>query len=94
MTPVAPAAQRRRFHGRIAGVGSASGVRVVVGRWDRTPWGPFSDAMVALPSGHRLLLAPTERVADFIASTYTFDEVRVEAVLPRKIRSPLRRALR
>ena len=79
MTPVAPAAQRRRFHGRIAGVGSASGVRVVVGRWDRTPWGPFSDAMVALPSGHRLLLAPTERVADFIASTYTFDEVRVEA---------------
>lgn len=70
---------RQRFHGRIAGVGSTTGVRVVVGRWDRTPWGPFSDAMVALPSGHRLLLAPTERVADFIASTYTFDEVRVEA---------------
>lgn len=70
---------RQRFHGRIAGVGSTSGVRVVVGRWDRTPWGPFSDAMLALPSGHRLLLAPTERVADFIAATYTFDEVRVEA---------------
>lgn len=69
---------RQRFHGRIAGVGTTSGVRVVVGRWDRTPWGPFSDAMVALASGHRLLLAPTQRVADFIASTYTFDEVRVE----------------
>ena len=37
---------RERFTGRIAGVGSASGVRIVVGRWDDGPWGPFADVMV------------------------------------------------
>lgn len=69
---------RQRFHGAIAGVGSTSGVRVVVGRWDASPLGAFADAMVALPSGHRILLAPTQEVADFVASTYSFDEVRIE----------------
>ena len=37
----------QRFHGQIAGVGSTSGVRVVVGSWQRTPLGTFGDAMVA-----------------------------------------------
>jgi hypothetical protein len=74
----APARPRLRFRGRIAGVGSASGVRVVVGRWDATPLGSFGDAMVERPDGHRVLLAPSEEVADFIAATYTFDEVRIE----------------
>ncbi|GAB3872645.1 hypothetical protein [Terrabacter terrigena] len=69
-----------RFHGRIAGVGSTSGVRVVVGSWDRTPLGPFGDAMVETPAGHRLLLAPTAEVAAFVEATYAFDEVRLEAV--------------
>ena len=68
-----------RFHGRIAGVGSSSGVRVVVGSWDRTPLGSFGDAMVETPAGHRLLLAPSPEVAAFIESTYAFDEVRLEA---------------
>lgn len=67
-----------RFHGRIAGVGSTSGVRVVVGSWDRTPLGSFGDAMVETPAGHRLLLAPTADVAAFIEATYSFDEVRLE----------------
>lgn len=71
---------RHRFHGRIAGVGSTSGVRVVVGHWHETPLGPFSDAMVETAEGHRLLLAPTPEVASLIESTYTFDEVRVETV--------------
>lgn len=70
----------QRFHGQIAGVGTSSGVRIVVGRWRDTPWGPFADAMVELADGHRLLLAPTPRVRDFIAGTYTFDETRVESV--------------
>ena len=68
-----------RFHGRIAGVGSTSGVRVVVGSWDRTPLGSFGDAMVERPDGHRLLLAPSAEVAGFIESTYAFDEVRLES---------------
>lgn len=67
-----------RFHGRIAGIGSTSGVRVVVGSWDRTPLGSFGDAMVERADGHRLLLAPTAEVAAFIESTYAFDEVRLE----------------
>ena len=69
---------RQRFEGRIAGVGSTSGVRVVVGRWERGPLGAFADAMVATPEGRRILLAPSQEVADFVAATYSFDEVRIE----------------
>lgn len=65
------------FTGRIAGVGTTSGVRVVVGRWEDSPLGAFADAMVEDAAGHRLLLAPTEAVADLVATTYRFDEVRV-----------------
>lgn len=71
---------RQRFEGAIAGVGSTSGVRVVVGRWDRSPLGVFADAMVAEASGHRVLLAPSQDVADFVAATYSFDEVRIEPI--------------
>ncbi|WP_299053423.1 hypothetical protein [uncultured Nocardioides sp.] len=71
---------RSRFSGAIAGVGSASGVRVVVGRWDDGPWGRFADVMVETADGHRVLLAPTERVRRFVAATYTFDEERIEPV--------------
>lgn len=76
---------RRRFRGRIAGVGSTSGVRVVVGWWQESPWGEFADAMVERADGHRLLLAPTPEVADLVATTYTFDEVRLE---PFSVSSP------
>jgi hypothetical protein len=69
-----------RFRGAIAGAGTTAGVRVVVGRWDESPYGGFADAMVETASGHRVLLAPTQQVADFVASTYTFDEVRIEPI--------------
>ncbi|SED26398.1 hypothetical protein SAMN04489844_4047 [Nocardioides exalbidus] len=75
-----PGRVRERFTGRIAGVGSTSGVRVVVGRWDASPWGGFADVMLEDPSGHRVLLAPTERVRDFVAATYSFDEQVIEPV--------------
>lgn len=71
---------RWTFDGTITGVGSSSGVRVVLGRWSRSPFGGFADAMVETNAGHRVLLAPTPRVADFVAATYSFDEVRVEAL--------------
>ena len=71
-------ATRSRFHGEIAGVGSASGTRVVVGHWRRTPLGSFADAMVETAAGHRVLLAPTAEARDFITATYVFDEVRLE----------------
>lgn len=69
--------ERLRFDGWIAGVGTASGTRLVVGHWVRSPYGAFSDVMVERPGGHRTLLAPRPEVADFIASTYAFDEVRI-----------------
>ena len=66
---------RRQFSGHILGVGSTSGTRVVVGRWLSSPFGSFADVMIEHADGHRRLLAPTSQVADFVAQTYTFDEV-------------------
>ncbi|MEU6217843.1 hypothetical protein ABZ845_10030 [Streptomyces sp. NPDC047022] len=74
---------RFRFEGWIAGIGTSSGTRVVVGRWARSPFGPFSDVMLERRDGHRVLLAPSGRTADFIAGTYAFDEVRVMPVTVR-----------
>lgn len=71
---------RRRFRGRITGVGSTSGVRVVVGWWLESPFGAFADVMVETATGHRVLLAPTQQVVDLVATTYTFDEIRLEPV--------------
>ncbi|MFF8669928.1 hypothetical protein [Streptomyces sp. NPDC015242] len=72
-----------RFDGWIAGIGTASGTRVVLGHWPRSPFGPFSDLMVEEADGHRVLLAPTRETADFVAATYVFDEVRVVPVRVR-----------
>jgi hypothetical protein len=69
---------RSRFAGAIAGVGTTSGTRVVVGRWPDSPYGSFADAMVETATGRRVLLAPTDQVAEFVSSTYSFDEVRIE----------------
>src|SRR6478609_10682156 len=68
------------FRGRIAGWGTTSGTRVVVGRWDVSPFGAFADVMVERPDGERVLLAPAAEVAALVASTYTFDRVEVVPV--------------
>jgi len=70
-----------RFDGHIAGVGTAQGTRLVVGRWRTSPWGAFSDVMVEQPDGTRLLLAPDQHVADEVAATYVFDAVHVVPVV-------------
>src|SRR6201999_524302 len=57
---------RVRFTGAIAGIGSTSGVRVVVGRWDDSPFGAFADVMVAEPDGTRVLLAPDAEVSEYV----------------------------
>jgi hypothetical protein len=72
--------QRWIFDGHIAGIGTGSGLRAVVGLWTRSPFGPFTDAMVQLPSGHRILLAPTVEAGDFISAVYNFDETRIVAL--------------
>lgn len=76
----APRSGRLRFDGWIAGLGTASGTRVVLGHWPRSPFGPFSDVMLERTDGQRLLLAPTRAIADFVSGTYVFDDVRVVPV--------------
>lgn len=71
------------FDGHIAGIGTGSGLRAVVGIWHESPFGRFADVMVQHPSGHRQLLAPTGAAADFISATYTFDDVAVVGVSAR-----------
>jgi hypothetical protein len=73
---------REEFTGWIAGLGTASGHRVVIGHWPRPPYGVVTDAMVQDPAGRRTLYAPTLQVAEFLAAAYRFDEVRV-VPLPR-----------
>ncbi|WP_423919450.1 hypothetical protein ACPEEZ_12340 [Frigoribacterium sp. 2-23] len=74
------ASGRVEFSGRIAGFGSTSGTRFVVGLWSTSPLGRFADVMIEDSTGHRLLIAPTQSVADFVSATYTFDEVRIVPV--------------
>lgn len=79
--------EAKRFRGAIAGVGTTSGVRVVVGRWGESPYGAFADAMVETSGGHRVLVAPRADVAEFVAATYVFDEVRVEPITVEGVES-------
>lgn len=83
--PRRTAGRDERFVGRIAGFGTASGTRIVLGMWDESPFGRFADAMIERADGHRILLAPTAETARYIASTYTFDEVRVVPVSRRML---------
>lgn len=64
-----------RFEGHIAGIGTGSGTRLVIGRWESSPFGPFTDVMMEDAAGHRTLLAPSQEVADYVSATYTFDDV-------------------
>ncbi|WP_333777493.1 hypothetical protein [Streptomyces sp. IBSBF 3136] len=81
--PASPGCGPLRFDGWIAGVGTTSGTRLVLGHWVRSPFGGFSDLMVERADGHRLLLAPTAQTARFVGETYVFDEVRVVPVRVR-----------
>jgi hypothetical protein len=71
---------RWRFDGEIAAFGTATGHRVVVGRWPVSPFGPVADIMLEVPDATRLLIASSDELADFVASIYSFDAVAVEPV--------------
>jgi hypothetical protein len=68
------------FAGEICGVGSTLGVRIVIGRWTVSPFGPVADAMVEDPAGRRVLIAQDEPLAAYITSIYSFDDVIVGPV--------------
>jgi len=80
-SPVATVVGMLQFDGAIAGMGTASGTRLVVGMWPLSPYGSVTDVMIERADGHRILLAPTQELADLIAAAYEFDEVRVTPVL-------------
>ncbi|MDQ2750087.1 MAG: hypothetical protein M3Y44_11290 [Actinomycetota bacterium] len=48
--------------------------------WSASPFGAIADVMIEDAGGHRTLLAPRREVADFIAATYLFDDIRVEPI--------------
>jgi hypothetical protein len=58
-------------------VGSMLGVRVVIGRWPVSPFGPVADAMVEDQAGHRVFIAHDEALAAYVSSIYSFDDVVV-----------------
>jgi hypothetical protein len=72
------------FTGWIAGLGTDSGHRLVVGHWPRSPFGMVTDVMAEDPAGHRTLYAPTPRLAAFLAAAYRFDDVRVAPCSARR----------
>ena len=69
------------FDGEICGFGTASGTRVVIGRWPISPFGSFADAMVEDVDGRRVLIAPDDAVATYVGSVYAFDDVVVAPVV-------------
>ena len=73
-------ARRVQLVGHIGAAGFASGDRVVVGVWTSGPVGPMADVMWARPDGERVLLAPSDVAARFIASVYRFERVDVVPV--------------
>jgi hypothetical protein len=89
----APVPPRRpldeRFRGHILGVGTTSGHRFVVGVWQDSPFGRFTDVFVERPDGSSVLLAPDASIASYVSRTYRFDETQVVPVEVRRRTSGL-----
>ncbi|MCQ2000338.1 hypothetical protein [Arthrobacter zhaoxinii] len=69
-----------RFRGYIAGLGTSSGTRLVVGHWLESPLGAFTDVMAEDDAGVRTLLAPSDAAAQYVGETYRFDRTVVAPV--------------
>lgn len=90
-----------RLSGTITAVGTATGDRIVVGAWNRSPLGRIVDVMWALPDGTRRLLAPERRILDYVGGIYDFEDHDVVDVMwqatPRRLEltaGPIRLAVR
>jgi hypothetical protein len=76
---------REQFTGWIAGMGTDSGQRIVIGHWPRSPYGVVTDVMVEDPAGHRTLYAPTPQLAEFLTATYRFHDAQVVTCTARRL---------
>ena len=65
------------FEGRISSSGFASGDRIVVGDWKKSPLGSFTNVMWAKPDGARVLLSPSQKHADYVSALYNFEQVHI-----------------
>ena len=72
------------FQGRITSSGFQTGDRIVVGAWNSSPFGNFTDIMWAKPDGTRVLIAPTQEIADYVTAMYSFDEVILEEIVSKE----------
>lgn len=68
------------FKGRITSSAFESGDRIVVGAWNDSIFGEFTDIMWAKKDGTRVLIAPTQEIADYVTAMYSFDDVILEEV--------------
>ena len=68
------------FQGRISSCGFESGDRIVVGDWLSSPFGRFTDIMWAKPNGVRVLIAPDQKIAEYVGELYTFDEIQIQDI--------------
>jgi hypothetical protein len=75
---------RWQFTGWIAGLGTDSGHRVVIGHWPSSPYGVVTDAMVEDPAGHRTLYAPTPELTEFLSTAYRFHDLQVVTCSARR----------
>ena len=74
------------FDGRISSCGFSSGDRIVVGDWQKSPLGPFTNVMWAKPDGTRVLLSPSKEHADYVSTLYNFEEVYVVPIVVNRDR--------
>jgi len=71
---------REVFRGRIFSSSFERGDRVVIGAWDDSPLGGFTNIMWADPNGNRTLISPSEKHAEYVSSLYSFEEIRIVPV--------------
>jgi hypothetical protein len=76
--------KREQFTGWIAGFGTNSGHRVVIGHWRTSPYGVVTDVMVEDPAGHRTLYEPTPQPVNFLSGAYGFHDVQVARCSARR----------
>ena len=65
------------FKGRITSSGFSDGSRIVIGDWQESKLGSFTNVMLANRDGTRTLLSPSREHAELVSKLYNFEEVHV-----------------
>ena len=65
------------FSGRISSSGFSSGDRIVIGDWEDSPLGSFTNIMLARADGSRILISPSKKHAEHVSKLYNFEDVRI-----------------